>query len=143
LVLAPRQPWTCCVHAVPEVDGTRIEFRGDPHEPDSGVPRRTRLRVDAAPILAEPVRCGLADLERLAMHEPGDGPPFIAAGTPWFMALFGRDLLTTSLMSGIMGSWQARGALEALGRLQAHEDDPFRDAEPGKIPHELRIGELT
>jgi glycogen debranching enzyme len=45
------------------------------------------------------------------------------------------------LMSGIATPWAAAGALAVLGELQATEDDPWRDAEPGKFPHELRRGE--
>jgi glycogen debranching enzyme len=68
---------------------------------------------------------------------------FVAAGVPWFLALFGRDTLMTALMTGLIGSNTARGTLRALGALQATESDDWRDAEPGKLPHELRRGELA
>jgi len=66
-----------------------------------------------------------------------------AAGLPWFVALFGRDSLLVSLQNILIYPEFARGSLEILGSLQAKEDDPYRDAEPGKIPHELRYGELA
>jgi glycogen debranching enzyme len=66
-----------------------------------------------------------------------------AAGLPWFVALFGRDSLLVSLQNMLIYPQFARGALEVLGSLQAKEDDPHRDAEPGKILHELRYGELA
>src|SRR6185436_2006258 len=75
-------------------------------------------------------------------REPADHA-YLAAGAPWFMALFGRDTLVTSLMTGLVGTGYAEGALAALAALQATERDDFRDAEPGKLPHELRTGELV
>jgi glycogen debranching enzyme len=66
-----------------------------------------------------------------------------AAGLPWFMAPFGRDSLIVSLQNMIIYPEFARGALDVLGRWQAKERDDYRDAEPGKIMHELRYGELA
>jgi glycogen debranching enzyme len=66
-----------------------------------------------------------------------------AAGVPWFAGLFGRDSLIVSLQNGIIHPDFARGALEVLGRYQATKRDDYRDAEPGKIMHELRLGELA
>jgi glycogen debranching enzyme len=66
-----------------------------------------------------------------------------AAGLPWFVAPFGRDSLLVSLQNVLIYPEFARGSLEILGSLQAKEDDPYRDAEPGKILHELRYGELA
>ena len=66
-----------------------------------------------------------------------------AAGLPWFVAPFGRDSLLVSLQNILIYPHFARAALEFLGSLQATDDDPYRDAEPGKIPHELRCGELA
>jgi glycogen debranching enzyme len=66
-----------------------------------------------------------------------------AAGVPWFVALFGRDSLIASLQSALVYPGFARGTLELLGSLQATERDDYRDAEPGKIMHELRVGELA
>jgi glycogen debranching enzyme len=66
-----------------------------------------------------------------------------AAGLPWFVAPFGRDSLIVSLQSNLIYPEFAQGALDILGSLQATEDDPYRDAEPGKILHEMRYGELA
>ena len=66
-----------------------------------------------------------------------------AAGVPWFVGLFGRDSLIVSLQNGIFYPDFARGALDVLARYQARERDDWRDAEPGKIMHELRVGELA
>jgi glycogen debranching enzyme len=64
-----------------------------------------------------------------------------AAGLPWFMALFGRDSLIASLQAMVAQPAVAIGTLENLAAWQSDVDDPERDAEPGKIPHELRVGE--
>jgi hypothetical protein len=64
--------------------------------------------------------------------------PYVAAGAPWFLSLFGRDSLVAALMAGLDGVWSAEGSLVALGRRQGRRRDDFRDEEPGKIPHELR-----
>jgi glycogen debranching enzyme len=64
-----------------------------------------------------------------------------AAGLPWFMALFGRDSLIASIQAMVAQPQVALGTLENLARWQSDIDDPERDAEPGKIPHELRVGE--
>src|SRR6185437_14361632 len=66
-----------------------------------------------------------------------------AAGVPWFVAPFGRDSLIASLQSALVYPSFARGSLDVLGSLQATERDDYRDAEPGKIMHELRLGELA
>ena len=66
-----------------------------------------------------------------------------AAGMPWFMTVFGRDTLITCLQTLLFGPELARSALEALANLQATEDDPELDAEPGKIVHEVRNGKAA
>jgi glycogen debranching enzyme len=66
-----------------------------------------------------------------------------AAGLPWFMALFGRDSLITSYQALPFAPELCRTTLRALADQQATAFDDFRDAEPGKILHELRHGELT
>jgi glycogen debranching enzyme len=66
-----------------------------------------------------------------------------AAGLPWFMAPFGRDSLIASLQNIIVWPEFAKGALDVLGHWQSTSRDPARDAEPGKIMHELRYGELA
>src|SRR6266446_4755362 len=66
-----------------------------------------------------------------------------AAGLPWFVAPFGRDSLMVSLQNMLIYPDFARGSLDILGSLQAREQDDYRDAEPGKILHEIRYGELA
>ena len=66
-----------------------------------------------------------------------------AAGIPWGLVPYGRDSLIVSLQNLLVYPAFARGALAVLGGLQAKVRDDYRDAEPGKIPHELRYGELA
>ncbi len=66
-----------------------------------------------------------------------------AAGVPWFVTIFGRDSLIVSLQSMMVHAPLALGAIEKLAQYQAEEIDDYRDAEPGKILHELRCGELA
>lgn len=80
---------------------------------------------------------------RLPFTEDGELVQIPAAGMPWFLAPFGRDSLIVSLQTILLDPGFARGALAVLGALQAKEYDSWRDAEPGKIPHEMRYGELA
>jgi glycogen debranching enzyme len=73
--------------------------------------------------------------------EPNEFIP--AAGVPWFVAVFGRDSLIVSLQNLMVYPDFARGALSVLGKWQASEVDDYRDAQPGKILHEMRFGELA
>ena len=88
---------------------------------------------------------GVADMAALRLPIRGtDHMVFVpAAGLPWFVALFGRDSLIVSLQTMLVYPDFARGALDVLGAYQAQERDDYRDAEPGKILHELRYGELA
>ncbi|HSF60084.1 MAG TPA: glycogen debranching N-terminal domain-containing protein [Gaiellaceae bacterium] len=82
----------------------------------------------------------IADLAALRMRTGEYRRPLFAAGMPWFMTVFGRDSVITSLQTLLLGSEIAVGALEALTELQSHVEDPDIDAEPGKIIHEVRGG---
>ena len=66
-----------------------------------------------------------------------------AAGVPWFVTLFGRDSLIASLQNMSISTNFARGALKRLAGYQATDRDDWRDAQPGKILHEMRFGELA
>ncbi|GAC1341681.1 MAG: glycogen debranching N-terminal domain-containing protein [Candidatus Dormibacteria bacterium] len=64
-----------------------------------------------------------------------------AAGIPWFVAVFGRDSIIASLQALPVHPLFAVGTLQKLAAWQSTVDDPVRDAEPGKICHEMRVGE--
>jgi glycogen debranching enzyme len=81
----------------------------------------------------------------LRMLRRGDGAPgsFIAAGTPWFDTLFGRDSCILGMQTISYDPSIARATLLLLAGLQGARLDPARDEEPGKILHERRLGELS
>lgn len=87
------------------------------------------------------VDASVRDLHALMM--PVGAHQLPAAGIPWYVAPFGRDSLLSACESLMINPQVARGTVLALAGLQAKNDEPWRDAEPGKILHELRIGELA
>jgi len=85
----------------------------------------------------------VADLRLLVNEGPRAGERYIAAGVPWFTTLFGRDSIIVALQTLAFRPQIAVEILDVLAALQATEVDDWRDAEPGKILHELRQGETA
>jgi glycogen debranching enzyme len=83
----------------------------------------------------------IADLKALTVYH--FGAPVISAGIPWYTCPFGRDALIAGFEALLASPDVARDALRFLARLQGDGDDPTRDEEPGKIPHEIRFGEMA
>lgn len=104
--------------------------------------RVPRLRTSATDLQRSYER-SIADLASLRLKGIEGIGELPAAGMPWFMTLFGRDTLVTSLQTLLFGPELAAGALRSLAALQAEADDPSIDAEPGKILHELRRGKAA
>jgi glycogen debranching enzyme len=132
------------------VEGSSTRKRISGPEADPELARGLHDWVSAAPHLVatwEPLktiyRRSLIDLAALRFStgvSPGELP---AAGLPWFMAVFGRDSLITSYQALTFAPELAASTLRALALLQGRRDDAFRDEEPGKILHEIRLGEMT
>ena len=148
LVLAPHARWELTieisfptnegevVHPAPNF-GTELEHvRESLRAWKLRVPRLTTKALD----LSQSYHRSLADLASLRIRGHDGIGELPAAGMPWFMTVFGRDTLITSLQTLLYGPELAVGALRALAALQATEDVPELDAEPGKILHELRRG---
>ena len=94
--------------------------------------------------LRETYRRSLVDLAALRFSPPILGQRSLpAAGLPWFMTMFGRDSIFTSLQALPFTPSLAATTLRALGDWQGTRLDDFRDEDPGRILHELRYGELT
>jgi glycogen debranching enzyme len=74
---------------------------------------------------------------RVGNHE------YVCAGLPWYATLFGRDSLITAMELLAYDPSLAEQTLRLLARFQGTEVDPWRDEQPGKILHELRVGELA
>jgi glycogen debranching enzyme len=154
IALKPGQAWhRCLIYDL--VDGSK-RFRASKECIHSSVTsghsrnmdewQRTVLKIETSN--EEFYRCynqGVQDMAALRLPLQGtDHMVFVpAAGLPWFVALFGRDTLIVSLQTMIVYPEFAASTLEVLAQYQATERDDYRDAEPGKILHELRYGELA
>ncbi len=110
-----------------------------------------RRWLDAAPTiecewdaLRATYRRSLVDLAALRFSPPvAGGKSLPAAGLPWFMTMFGRDSIFTSLQALPFAPELAATTLRALGEWQGTRIDDFRDEDPGRILHEMRYGEMT
>jgi glycogen debranching enzyme len=154
LRLAPHGRWHMLVAVQWLLDGTapldagafEAQLRDDRRERDaslrewwSSVPQ---VRVPAEDELEATWNCSVADLAALRLRWTGSGM-LPAAGLPWFMTLFGRDTLIAAFQTMLLGQSSATAALRALAETQSDVDDPERDAEPGKIVHEIRRGKTA
>jgi glycogen debranching enzyme len=102
-----------------------------------------RLESDWEPLRSIYQRC-LVDLAALRFSPPvAGGKSLPAAGLPWFMTMFGRDSIFTSLQSLPFAPELAGTTLRALGDWQGSRRDDFRDEDPGRILHEMRYGEMA
>jgi glycogen debranching enzyme len=153
--LEPRERWELRVDVIPSLEPEEVVPRAaERHFGDELARVRDSLtawhlqvptlRADWDP-LHHAFGQSVSDLAALRMRETngygiGNLP---AAGMPWFMTVFGRDTIITCLQTLLFGTELARNALLVLAQLQAREDDPEIDAEPGKIVHEVRHGKAA
>jgi glycogen debranching enzyme len=117
-----------------------------PHDPEAAhrAWRATSTSITSSHAGVErALRRGMADLRLLVDPGPGEGERYIAAGIPWYDTLFGRDSIISALQLLSIRPQVASDTLSILARLQATTSDDWRDAEPGKILHELRTGEMA
>ena len=111
----------------------------------TGAPPWTRPRVSAGDRrLVQLLERGLDDAQSLLLADP-EAPQdtFLAAGSPWFLTLFGRDSLWAARMLLPLGTELARGTLATLARRQGRRVDPSTEEQPGKILHEVRGAPLS
>ncbi len=110
---------------------------------DQWIAHAPRLESDWEPLRAI-YRRSLVDLAALRFAPPvGGGSSLPAAGLPWFMTMFGRDSIFTSLQALPFTPELAATTLRALGKWQGSRVDDFRDEDPGRILHEIRYGEMA
>jgi glycogen debranching enzyme len=153
--LEPRQQWELIVDVFPARGGDVVEAARTAERHFGDEVSRVRDSLAAWQLRIPQIKASwdavghsfgqsVADLAALRMRAaPGRVGKLPAAGMPWFMTVFGRDTLITCLQTLLFGPELARTALEVLGELQATQDDPSVDAEPGKIVHEVRHGKAA
>ena len=154
IALAPGASWHACLHT-DIIDGDTAHLApaactDSAHLSEAAAGLAAwRLRATRLESPVEMIRNqygqAIDDIAALRLPVRDDGHTHIlpAAGLPWFLVPFGRDSLIVSLQSLPVTDEFARGALAVLGARQARERDEARDAEPGKILHEQRLGELA
>lgn len=148
--LAPHGHWTTTILVHPHLRGHALTTpypRGSVPAQAEPALRRERFRAEVPSLwsaddaLLDLLRRSVTDLATLQIHDPARPDlPVVAAGAPWFMALFGRDSLLTALMLLPVDAGLAVGTLRALGRHQGTRTDPVSEEEPGRILHEMRFG---
>ncbi len=150
VVVAPDGEWRTALEFVLSADGEEVESRyrgGDPEEKSVPVTRQRawerqtpRVHCDDKSVEAVFLQSerDLGALRIDDLNQPNRS--VIAAGAPWFMTLFGRDSLITSLMTLHVDPSITIGTLFALARAQGVRSDVVTEEQPGRILHEMRRG---
>ena len=153
VALGPGEQWhSCCHYLLVRDTRAREPLRGCVHNEETGLDVLQRQWLEQATALTSAnediyrfYRQSVEDMGALRIHEHDFAADvwLPAAGVPWFVTVFGRDSLIVSLQNMIVFPGFARGALKKLAQYQATDMDEWRDAQPGKILHEMRFGELA
>ena len=150
-VAVPAQgTWTTTIEVLPSLGGAELEAAFPAHLPVESTAAAVRMRSwrDTVPHITVANRLfqlaldqserDLGALRIVDLEHPEDD--VVAAGAPWFMALFGRDSLIASWMAMSVAPNLALGTLRTLARMQGKRIDPMTEEEPGRILHEVRVG---
>ncbi len=156
--LPPGGTWRTCIRWIPVLEGKALptprrcwpESEPDEYErkrriflrESTGL--RTKESGTLAPVVVAALERARHDLAALRLYDldHGDRAWTMAAGLPIYVALFGRDTLTASWQSALLGPEMMRGTLEELPRWQGRKVDAWRDEEPGRMLHEAHTGPL-
>jgi glycogen debranching enzyme len=149
-VVPARGEWRTTVQVQPTIDRQEVASKYPADMPLEAADPTVRLQQwsEAAPTawsgnpgLLTTLRRTELDLGSLRIFDP-DHPQraAVAAGAPWFMALFGRDSLLTAYMALPIDQRLALGTLQTLARYQGNEEDARTEEQPGRILHEMRFG---
>jgi glycogen debranching enzyme len=153
VALQPGGRWhACCSYVLVRDERIRQPLRGCTPDEETGLDALQRQWLEQATTLTSAnedvyrlYRQSVEDMGALRLHEHDVSSELWmpAAGVPWFVTIFGRDSLIASLQNMIVFPRFASGVLKKLAEHQATQIDDWRDAEPGKILHEVRFGELA
>ncbi len=119
-------------------EGARRESIG--HAKRGALGAGTRIETDNR-VFNTVLTRSLLDIHMLSMSHYGHR--FLAAGIPWYVALFGRDSLVTALQVAAFEPDVIKHTLQVLATYQGTKVDDWRDEQPGKILHEFRVGEMA
>ncbi|GAB0102280.1 glycogen debranching N-terminal domain-containing protein [Nocardia sp. JMUB6875] len=146
VVVLAHGSWCTVVHCQPILDHRAAPMNFDDGDEESPAHKIRRWRASTTTLTASGAGLNTilqrteTDLGVLRLDDPSDGTSYVAAGAPWFMALFGRDSLLTSWMALVLDSDLALGTLRQLAKLQGVESNPITEEQPGRIMHERRHG---
>ncbi len=156
LHIGPHSSWTTDLDVVTALLGwgekhVKPKYGREGRKARPNMARSLEKWLDDAPSLVsdwEPLKVtyqrSLVDLAALRFSPPvAAGASLPAAGLPWFMTMFGRDSILTSMQALPFAPELAAATLRTLGAWQGSRVDDFRDEDPGRIVHELRYGETA
>jgi glycogen debranching enzyme len=158
--LAPQATWHACIDMIPFIDGETMEpiygcrsFGGGDNEYDK---RRAIYMTEStsfsteesetlAPVVIGALEQAKRDLASLRLYDldADERAWTMAAGLPIYIALFGRDTLTTAWQASLLTPDMMRGTLTELAKWQGKREDDWRDEQPGRMLHEAHTGPLA
>ena len=149
LTIPAKGEWRTCLEVAASVgDRDVVPQYGCGEQPAAAKPsqrlvswrQRAPLLVTEDRRLTQAIGRAVDDIGSLVIEDAAHpDSPVLAAGAPWFMALFGRDSLLASYMSMIVDPGLAVGVAQTLARLQGDKVDAATEEQPGRILHEVRF----
>jgi glycogen debranching enzyme len=155
ITLQPHAIWKCCLEWLASVQGHLLPAPS-PHEgPNTYESKRSKYlsnvaefsagcKEDLRQVVTKTARRATRDLCSLQMFDlEQDDDVTVAAGVPTYMGVFGRDMMASAWQAALLGPQMAIGSLRLLKEQQATEVDDWRDAQPGRIVHEMHTDPLS
>jgi glycogen debranching enzyme len=157
--LGPQQSWHTCINLLAQIDGVDLPLRYCcnsflPQKNDYD--RKRQIFLDTATVFELPQNNSLGpsvmqtlsqareDLMALRLFDfdKSDTEWVMGAGLPLYLALFGRDTLTSAWMASVLSPGMMSGVLSELAKWQGTRVDDWRDEDPGRMLHEAHTGPL-
>jgi glycogen debranching enzyme len=157
--LAPQQSWHTCINLLAHIDGADLplQYRCNSFSPQQNeYDRKRQIFLKTAtgfdiqesgslgPSVMQTLNQAREDLMALRLFDvdKSDTEWVMAAGLPLYLALFGRDTLTSAWMASILSPGMMSGVLTELAKWQGTRTDDWRDEDPGRMLHEAHTGPL-